>query len=67
MLRLTLVFTFAVSTNVSMHCALFYLLFPLLDVFPEDQLYILYSAENSGVQLGSYVVSWTSSDKLIFQ
>lgn len=32
-------------------------------VFPEEQLYILYSAENSGVQLGSYV--YHSFDEVI--
>ena len=26
------------------------------DIFSQEQLYLLYSAENSGVQLGSYVV-----------
>ena len=31
--------------------------FWLLDVFPANQLYIMFSAENSGAQLGSYVVS----------
>jgi len=30
---------------------------PNTDIFPEHQLYIVYAAENSGMQLGSYVVS----------
>ena len=32
------------------------------DVFPEKQLYVVYAAEDSGMQLGSYVVSKHSLD-----
>ena len=38
-------------------CILAIVLSLFIDVFPENQLYIMFSAENSGVQLGSYVVS----------
>ena len=44
-------------TTVARSCNILPLCFIFIDVFPKDQLYILYSAENSGVQLGSYVVS----------
>ena len=47
MVRLIRIYEFLPTSFVVVH----------LDIFPQDQLYIVYLAENSGVQLGSYVVS----------